>query len=204
VDGDTFVDVPHLRSLNVHPRLFYYPNSHSQLALGYTGTFESRRGGQQQAVRTGAEQLGSPTYFVTNTSQRHTVDAVYTNDSLGTGHLTLKGAITNFGRDALTNTVAFKAYQTTYYTEASYLHALGQGNTIVAGLNANGELLRNAGGSTTPLLSTYTYTTVGYYGRHFCSRQLDTLAALQPASRPALRPPQPVRGLCAAAAVGAV
>nr|GFB92160.1 hypothetical protein [Tanacetum cinerariifolium] len=45
VDGDGFVDVPRVRSLNVHPRLFYYPNAHSQLAVGYTGTFESRRGG---------------------------------------------------------------------------------------------------------------------------------------------------------------
>lgn len=165
VDGDTFVDVPRVRSLNVHPRLFYYPNAHSQLAVGYTGTFESRRGGQQQAVRDGAETLGSAAYFVTNTSQRHTADAVYTNDSVGTGHLTLKGAITSFGRDVLTNTVAFKAYQTTYYTEASYLHELGRGNTLVAGVNLNGEQLRNADGRPTPLLSPYTYSTVGVFAQ---------------------------------------
>jgi outer membrane receptor for ferrienterochelin and colicins len=163
VDGDGFVDVPRVRSLNVHPRLFYYPSQHSQLALGYTGTFESRRGGQQQAVRDGAEALGGNSYFVTNTSQRHTLDAVYTNDSLGTGRLTLKGALTSFGRDVLTNTVAFKAYQTTYYTEASYLHEAGRGNTLVGGLNLNGEQLRNADGRATPLLSSYTYHTLGVF-----------------------------------------
>lgn len=108
VDGDSFVDVPRVRSLNVHPRFFLYPTAHSQLAVGYTGTFESRRGGQQTAVRDDVATLGGTTYFVNNTSQRHTVDAVYTNDSVGTGHLTLKGAITSFGRDVLTNTVAFK------------------------------------------------------------------------------------------------
>jgi hypothetical protein len=112
VDGDGFVDVPRVRSLNVHPRFFWYPTTHSQLAMGYTGTFESRRGGQQQAL-TDAATLGSGAYFVNNT-QRHTADAVYTNDSVGTGRLTLKGVVTSFGREVLTNTVAFKAYQTTY------------------------------------------------------------------------------------------
>ncbi|RYY14824.1 MAG: TonB-dependent receptor, partial [Cytophagaceae bacterium] len=165
VDGDGFVDVPRVRNLTVHPRLFYYPNAHSQLALGYTGTFESRRGGQQPAVRDEVSTLGSAAYFVTNTSQRHTVDAVYTNDSVGTGRLTLKGAITNFGRDVLTNTVAFKASQTTYYTEASYLHGLGPSNTIVAGVNVNGEVLRNVDSRATPLLSTYTYNTVGIFAQ---------------------------------------
>lgn len=165
VDGDGFVDVPRVRSLTVHPRLFYYPSQHSQLAVGYTGTFESRRGGQQQALRNEAETLGGAAYFVNNTSQRHTLDAVYTSDSVGTGRLTLKGALTSFGRDVLTNTVAFKASQTTYYTEASYLHALGKHNTLVAGANVNGELLRNADGRPTPLLSTYTYTTVGVFAQ---------------------------------------
>jgi outer membrane receptor for ferrienterochelin and colicins len=165
VDGDTFVDVPRVRNLTVHPRLFYYPNAHSQLAVGYTGTFESRRGGQQQAVRNEVEQLGTASYFVLNTSQRHTVDAVYTNDSVGTGHLTLKGVVTSFGRDVRTNTVAFKAFQTTYYTEASYLHEAGRGNTLVAGVNINGERLRNADGRPTPLLSPYTYNTVGVFAQ---------------------------------------
>jgi outer membrane receptor for ferrienterochelin and colicins len=165
VDGDGFVDVPRVRSLNVHPRLFYYPTTHSQLAVGYTGTFESRRGGQQQAVRDDAETLGGAAYFVTNTSGRHTLDAVYTNDSVGTGQLTIKGAITNFGRDVQTNTVAFKAYQTTYYTEVSYLHALGRRNAIVAGINLNGEQLRNADGRTTPLLNPYTYNTAGIFAQ---------------------------------------
>ena len=165
VDGDGFVDVPRVRNLTVHPRLFWYPNAHSQLAVGYTGTFESRRGGYQPALRAGLEALGDSTYFVRNRSQRNTVDAVYSTDSLGGGTFTLKGAVTNFGRDVLTNTVSFRASQTTYYTEASYLHAAGRGNTLVAGANLNGEQLRNAVGNATPLLSSYTYATVGVFAQ---------------------------------------
>ena len=164
-DGDGFVDVPRVRSLTVHPRLFYYPTTHSQLAIGYAGTFDERRGGDQTVLRAGPDPAADHTYFVSNTSQRHTLDAVYTNDSVGTGRLTLKGAVTDFARTVATNIVGFRANQTTYYTEASYLHALGQQHTLVVGLNVNGEQLRAGAGSATPLLSPYTYGTIGAFAQ---------------------------------------
>lgn len=165
VDGDGFVDVPEVRNLTVHPRLFYYPNAHSQLALGYTGNVENRLGGDLRRMREGAGLATDSLYFVDNRSQRHTLDAVYINDSVGTGRFMLKATVTNFIREVQTNTVAFKAYQTTYYTEASYLHSLGQKNTLVLGLNVNGEQLGNYAGSPTPLLSPYTYHTIGTFAQ---------------------------------------
>jgi len=165
VDGDGFVDVPRVRSLTVHPRLFYYPTGHSQVAVGYTGTFDSRRGGDQTVLRDGLNPATDHTYFVDNTSQRHTLDAVYTNDSVGTGRLTLKGVVTNFRRDVQTNTVAFQANQTTYYTEVSYVQPLGPHHTLVVGGNVNGEQLRSGQDQATPLRSPYTYGTVGAFAQ---------------------------------------
>ncbi|AMJ66201.1 TonB-dependent receptor [Hymenobacter sp. PAMC 26628] len=165
VDGDGFVDVPRVRSLTVHPRLFYYPTPHSQLAVGYTGTFDERRGGDQTVLQGRTDVVGGPAYFVTNASQRHTLDALYTNDSVGTGRLTLKGAFTSFSRDVRTNTVAFQAGQMAYYTEASYLQPLGKQHTLVVGLNANGEQLRPAVGSATPLRGPYAYYTLGAFAQ---------------------------------------
>ncbi|OGX91628.1 TonB-dependent receptor [Hymenobacter coccineus] len=165
VDGDGFVDMPRVRSLTLHPRLFYYPTAHSQLAVGYTGTFDNRQGGDQTVLRDGPDPALGHAYFVTNTSQRHTLDAVYTQDSLGAGRLTLKGTGTSFNRTVTTNTVGFRAQQTSYYTEASYLHPLGQRHTLVVGLNANGEQLRAAAGSPTPLRSPYTYATLGAFAQ---------------------------------------
>jgi outer membrane receptor for ferrienterochelin and colicins len=162
VDGDSFVDVPRVRNLTVHPRLFYYPNAHSQLAAGYTGNAESRRAGAQRVVRN--EANSADLYFVENNTQRHTFDAVYTNDSVGTGRLTVKGSVTHFVREVQTNTVAFKAFQTTYYTEANYLRSLGPQHTLVVGLNLNGEQLGSYA-SATPLRSPYTYQTVGAFAQ---------------------------------------
>ncbi|WP_324676775.1 TonB-dependent receptor [Hymenobacter sp. GOD-10R] len=163
VDGDGFVDVPRLRNLTVHPRFFWYPNAHGQLAVGYTGTFESRRGGDQRRLRDGSDVPGHE-YFVTNQLQRHTFDAIYTQDSVAGGNLTLKGTVSSFNRDVTTNTVAFAARQLSYYSEASYLHRLGR-HTVVGGINFNGEALRPDLASRTPLLNRYTYATVGAFAQ---------------------------------------
>ena len=165
VDGDGFVDVPRVSSVNLHPRLFFYPNAHSQVALGYTGTLESRRAGDAQVLKSGFDPLSGHVFFVDNTSLRNTADLLYTNDELGGGHLTVKGTITDFVRDVSTNTVAFTAYQTTYYTEASYLHTAGPRHTVVVGLNANGEKLASFNRSATPLRSPYTYNTLGAFAQ---------------------------------------
>ena len=163
VNGDGFTDVPRLRSVTVHPRLFVYPSRSSQLIVGYTGTVERRQGGDQQVVRTHPDALHQ--YFVDNRMQRHTAELIYTQDSLAGGALTLKGTVSSFRRAVNTNTAGFAARQVSYYTEASYLHRLGLKNTLVAGLNLNGEQLRPETGSRTPLQNRYTYTTVGAFAQ---------------------------------------
>ncbi|MBH8557815.1 TonB-dependent receptor [Hymenobacter negativus] len=165
VDGDGFVDVPRVRSLNLHPRLFFYPNAHSQVALGYTGTLESRRAGDLEVLKKGFDPVSGHVFYVDNTSLRNTADLLYTNDELAGGRLTVKGTITDFVRDVNTNSDAFTAYQTTYYTEASYLHAAGPRHTLVVGLNANGEQLASFNRSATPLRSPYTYHTLGAFAQ---------------------------------------
>ncbi|MDQ2792582.1 MAG: TonB-dependent receptor, partial [Bacteroidota bacterium] len=134
-----------------------------QVALGYTGTLESRRAGDAQVLKTGFDPVGGHTFYIDNTSLRNTADLLYTNDELAGGRLTVKGTITDFVRDVNTNSNAFTAYQTTYYTEASYLHAAGPRHTLVVGLNANGEQLASFNRSATPLRSPYTYRTLGAF-----------------------------------------
>ena len=163
VDGDGFLDVPRVRNLNLHPRLFLYPNGHSQVALGYTGTLESRRAGDAQELKTGFDPVNGHVFFVNNTSLRNTTDLLYTNDELAGGRLTVKATVTDFVREVSTNSDAFTAYQTTYYTEASYFHTAGPRHTLVLGLNTNGEQLASFNRSATPLRSPYSYHTLGAF-----------------------------------------
>ena len=163
VNNDGFTDVPRLRNFTVHPRLFVYPNAHGQLALGYTGTVEDRRGCDQQVVREDADALHQ--YFVINKMQRHTADAVYTQDSVAGGTLTAKGTLSSFDRRVSNNTVDFRARQLSYYSEVSYLHQLGQQHTVVAGLNFNGEQLRPQASASALPAAHYTYATIGGFAQ---------------------------------------
>ncbi|UOQ96917.1 TonB-dependent receptor [Hymenobacter sp. 5317J-9] len=162
VDGDGFVDVPRARSINLHPRLFFYPNAHSQLALGYNGTAESRRAGDLQVLKNGPDIASGRLFYVDNTSLRNTVDLLYVNDSVARGVLTVKATGTDFVRDVNTPVASFTAFQTTYFAEVNYLHAYGR-HTVVAGLDANGEQLGSFNRSATPLRSPYRYATVGAF-----------------------------------------
>lgn len=70
-----------------------------------------------------------------------------------------------FVRDVNTNSNGFTAYQTTYYTEASYLHAAGPRHTVVVGLNANGEQLASFNRGAMPLRSPHVYHTLGAFAQ---------------------------------------
>jgi outer membrane receptor protein involved in Fe transport len=159
VDGDGFVDVPRLRNFTVHPRLFYYRRN-GQLALGYTGTLETRQGGDVAVVQADVPDA-QPRFFVTNRTQRHSADLIYTQDSVAGGSLTVKATASWFRRGVSTNTVAYAARQLSYYSEVSYLHRYGP-HTLVGGLNVLGEdFAPLPADSRTPLLNDYRYATVG-------------------------------------------
>ena len=165
VDGDGYVDVPRVGNLNLHPRLFFYPNSHSQVALGYSGTLESRRAGDSQVLKSGPDPVMGHLFYVDNTSLRNTADLFYTNDSLAGGALVVKATATDFVRDVNTPAAGFTAFQTTYFAEASYLRRAGTHHTLVLGLSANGEQLASFNRSATPLRSPYAYATLGAFAQ---------------------------------------
>lgn len=160
VDGDGYVDVPELRNATVHPRLFFYPR-HGQVALGYTGTFDTRRGGDRRVVQSDVPPADA--FFVTNRSQRHAADLIYTQDSVAGGTLTIKGTASWFRREVGTNTVNYAARQLSYYSEASYLHRYGK-HTLVGGLNFLGEDFQPFNSEfPTPLLNDFRYATTGAF-----------------------------------------
>ena len=81
------------------------------------------------------------------------------------GRLTVNATSTDFVRDVSTNSDAFSGYQTSYYSEASYLHAVGPHHMLVLGLNVNGEQLTSSQRSATPLRNPYQYATLGTFAQ---------------------------------------
>ncbi|NDC41445.1 MAG: TonB-dependent receptor, partial [Chitinophagia bacterium] len=136
VNSDGFSDLPSSGSLLLHPRLFIYPNVNTIVALGYSGTFDDRKGGDMQVLRNAGDSVHR--YFEQNRSTRHTVELMAERFLPHDGRLTLKGNFSSFGRTTTTNSWQTDGLQNSFYSEASaYLHP-GR-LELVGGFNVTGD-----------------------------------------------------------------
>jgi iron complex outermembrane receptor protein/outer membrane receptor for ferrienterochelin and colicins len=136
VNNDSFSDVPKTDAVVIHPRIFIYPDSKTTIALGYTGTFETRNGGDMQVIK--GNQDATHQYFEKNTTNRHTGDLLV-DRTIGNGNrLELKASTSSFDRGITTNIHRFKGNQLNYFTEASILIPREK-YSLVAGVNVTGD-----------------------------------------------------------------
>lgn len=136
VNKDGFSDVPDLKTVFVHPKLFLYPNKMQTIAIGYNLTYEERKGGDMLVLQNKTDNVHQ--FFIGNTSLRNTADFNWENKLNATDRLTVKGTASFFNRKIATNVFGMQASQLSYYTEMSYLKKL-RSHTIVSGFNFTGE-----------------------------------------------------------------
>jgi outer membrane receptor for ferrienterochelin and colicins len=139
VDDDGLSDVPRLNSTLVHPTLFFYPSDHSSIAIGWSGSFEQRTGGDMKAIEDHGD--AAHPYFEKNDLKRHTFSLISQNRFRNglTGYL--KGTFSQFDRSITTNTYYFRGAQQNYYVEASALMRLGK-HTLIGGANGTGDYFK--------------------------------------------------------------
>jgi outer membrane receptor for ferrienterochelin and colicins len=159
VNKDGFSDVPDLKTVFFHPRLFFYPNKKQTLTVGYNLTYEDRNGGDMQVlhqIKDNAHQ-----FFIQNKSVRNTVDAELENKLNATDRLTIKATTSFFNRDITTNVFGMKAKQLSYFSELSYFKKLPR-HSIVGGINVSGENFTKKTPDSTQF-NNYTQNTIGAF-----------------------------------------
>ncbi|MBE7174095.1 MAG: TonB-dependent receptor [Williamsia sp.] len=170
VDKDGFSDVPQLDAVVLHPRLFFYPDSHTTIATGYTGTFETRDGGDMQVIRGKGDAVHQ--YFEKNRLHRHTADLI-ADRYMGEGWKgSVKGSISTFTRSISTRASYISGNQLNYYTEASLLHTKDNYNWV-AGVNMTGDRFKKLP-SDPILLNNFENNTVGAFAQFTATRREKT------------------------------
>lgn len=161
VDGDGLSDVPKINSTSIHPTLFLYPTDKSTIAIGWSGNFEQRTGGDMKAIDN-ANDAAHP-YYDKNDLQRNTYTLI--SENRFSDHITgtLKGSLSVFDRTETTNTYLFKAQQKNFYTEASLAIHLRHHN-IVGGLNITGDDFRPDASTPAPV-GKFSNTVQGVFGQ---------------------------------------
>ncbi len=117
VNKDGFSDVAKLQSFIIHPRLFFYPSSHTTITTGYTGTFENRMGGDMLVIKNTTDAAHQ--FFEKNKTERHSAEFLLEQHLSKEKRLEFKSSISSFNRAITSNTHFFKANQLNYFTEAS-------------------------------------------------------------------------------------
>ena len=136
VNNDGLSDVPKLSSAVIHPRFFFYPSTKTSIAVGYTGTFETRKGGDMQVLDGQEDSIHQ--FYERDKSNRHTGDIII-EQQLGKGSkLEIKGSLSSFARSIRTNTHYFKGNQMNYFSEASLFIPKGKYSWVM-GINAIGD-----------------------------------------------------------------
>ena len=143
VNGDGFSDVSKVKSIVIHPRLFWYPNVSTKLMVGYTSINETRTGGDVQAIA-GVKDLNHP-FFETNNISRNSGEFSLEKKLSDKNQFIVKSSLSEFGRTITTNSHLFKGDQLNYYGEVSMV-SRGIKSNWVNGVNVVGNRFRVLGG----------------------------------------------------------
>jgi iron complex outermembrane receptor protein/outer membrane receptor for ferrienterochelin and colicins len=134
----------------LHPRMFLYPSKGAQIIVGYSGIWDKRIGGDMQVID--KKEGPGHQFFEENNSVRHTGELIYDQQLKGKAKLTLKGSYSHFNLKTSTNTYATDGLQKNYYSELSILKSFGE-SSLVAGINANGDMFETLAPDTAALQS---------------------------------------------------
>ncbi len=136
VNKDGFSDLPNVKSVFVHPRFFIYANPKSTWILGYTFSYEDRKGGDMNVLNHQTDV--SHQFFIQNKSLHQIADITLEQKMNNNILFTAKASTSFLNREVITNVFGMKAGQTNWYSEVA-LSQKSSHHNWVAGINFNGE-----------------------------------------------------------------
>jgi iron complex outermembrane receptor protein/outer membrane receptor for ferrienterochelin and colicins len=166
VNKDQLSDVADLDAILIHPKLFIYPDTKTNMQLGYNGAFEKRKGGDMLVLQSKPDAIHK--YFEENKTTRHTGEFIIERSMANRIRGSIKSSISSFNRDILSNTHFFRAQQVNYFSELSLFIPRDKMDWVL-GINTTGDKFIKKPSDNIPL-NNFSNNTVGVfaqYGLHF-------------------------------------
>jgi iron complex outermembrane receptor protein len=139
-DSDGYSDIPDIAKFNFNPKLFYHPNSKTQIYLGATISKENRMGGDMQLIDNQHPDTNHY-YLDKQNSSRYTTQFSASHSFSKSASLTLKNSISLFDRhihireNVLGSTIDFAGEQANSFSELNF-NLEKPSHTLNIGLNA--------------------------------------------------------------------
>ncbi len=129
-DDDGFSDIPAVKKISLNPKLFWKPNSKTNISLGVFYNKEMREGGNITAINN--DTFDSTMFVEKNVSSRLNSQFTF-QKQFGKSFLTIKNGLNFFNLDK-EKSVQFSGKQVSSFTEISLANE-GSKNSFIAGIN---------------------------------------------------------------------
>jgi len=158
IDGDGFTDVAQVNTTVIHPKFIFYVSPKSNITINYSGTFDTRKGGDTNYFN----QYNSSLYHVSSNMKRHNFDGKWHYTISENSNFILKGSGSFLNQKFDTKDYLFDANQTIFFSEASYFHKSKKMNWVT-GVNYNGDIFKDQSPYLLSLVTNYSNTTLGAF-----------------------------------------
>lgn len=159
VNKDGFSDVPLVKSVLVHPRFFFDLAPKTSLVMGYSGTFEKRKGGDMLVLQGVTDSVHQ--YFTNIITSRNTFDWNLEHRIDPRQKLVFKGAESLLSREVAQYGFGFRGFQNSQFSELNYQFNVDR-HSLVAGLNLYSDHFDPQEINNT-VIHSFTSTTVGTF-----------------------------------------
>lgn len=118
VNNDHFSDIPKVKSINLNPSFYYYPNEKEQWKIGLNASYEDRIGGDIDAINKNPNPQHN--FYEENITNRYALQLTYKNELSETKSFGIKNSISYFKRDLTLLNYQFLGNQIATFTEITY------------------------------------------------------------------------------------
>ncbi len=162
VDRDGFTELPKSTDFTIHPKLFFYPDQRTTIAVGNSFTRGERTGGDLDVIEHGSSP--DHTYFEQNNTVRNVATLDIARKLKSENTLTLKSSYSYFNRRIAVPGYLFEGSSQNSYTELTYLRSRER-QTLILGGNFIVDDFREQP-HTAPFVRDFQTNTGGLFAQH--------------------------------------
>ena len=162
VNKDDFSDVAQNKAIMIHPKLFYFLSDKTTISIGYSGSFDNRKGGDMYVLQQQADSQHQ--YYDNNKTIRHTEEYLVEHYLNNKGKISWKGNLSNFNRLNSSNTNSLQGNQLSYYNELSLFRPYAHSEWVM-GINLVGDQYKSISPDSM-LLKSFSNRTLGVFSQY--------------------------------------
>ncbi len=161
-DDDGFSNLPKSTTYNLNPKVYFYPNSNTEILFGISSAFDTRTGGDMEVIKGNANQ--EHVFSEKNKSERYSTQFKFQNIN-DERSIAVKNSVSYFNRELKIPDYQFAGNQLSSFSEINYSLYKKENSDWQFGANHYFEQFKETGVNENAIRD-YTHNTVGVFAQN--------------------------------------